>query len=93
MNEKAISIFVLAAVLLVGVVGFVNISSAETGAAVLTVSCCCDIKQYDYYGNIMGTQVQKIRVRSMQNYNDQGCTNRCDAMFGTGPIVVTGRAC
>ena len=93
MNEKTISIFVLLAVLVAGVIGFVEIKKADTGAAMLNMACCCEIKQYDYYGGVIGVQVQRISVSSLQSYNDQSCSNRCDLMFGTGPIIVIGHAC
>lgn len=93
MSEKSIAFFSLVAVIAVGIVSFIGMNEVNTGATIIEKACCCEITQFDFYGNPMGVHVQPVRVRSFEAYNDAACNNRCDIMFGRGRTVVTGYAC
>lgn len=83
MTEKTISLVVVLTLLGVGTVATIGLTGANTGYALLPArGCDCVIEKYDYYGNVIGTQIQPIRVKSAQALTEAGCNNRCEIMFG-----------
>ncbi len=87
-----LAFFSLLAVIVVGIIGFVSMNNIDA-ATVIEKACCCEITQFDFYGNPLGIHVQPVRVRSFEAYSDAACNTRCDVMFGRGRTVVTGYAC
>ena len=87
MTENAPVFIALIAILLMGAVAIVGMSS-PTGQTITTTTnpssrlCLCVIAQYDFQGNPINIQEQTVRVRSRQAHTDPGCDNRCDIMFG-----------
>lgn len=82
---QKIGILSLMAVLLVGIVGFIGLSSEQTGQSVILDRYCeCHLIQHDYYGNVVGENIQNIRVQTSEAHTDSACNNRCQIYYGRG---------
>jgi hypothetical protein len=94
MNEKIVAFGIVAAVLVVGFAGLVDVGKANSGAAVIERSCCCELQKFDYYGKLTVTDdLPPIRVQTAEQHTDAACTNRCDQFFGSPHNKVVGTAC
>ncbi len=87
MNDNALIMGILLAIVGVGMIGFVG-GPAETGATIQATMnpnsrlCMCIITQYDTQGNPINVQQQTLRVKTAQQHTDPGCNMRCDAFHG-----------
>lgn len=94
--ENSHAIFVLSAVLVVGVVSAIGLFSGATGAAMTTQQgCWCQITPYTPYDHGLGTQyygqsqVQFIAAHAgAGQLTDSWCNNRCQIMYGAHNNVV-----
>ena len=69
MNEKTLMLTTLLAILAVGTIGFIGMSSQTTGDATMArKQCCCEIDHYDFYGNPVGREIfPPIRAKNLDN--------------------------
>jgi len=94
--ENSHAIFVLSAVLVVGVVSAIGLFSGATGAAMTSQQgCWCQITPYTPYDHGLGTmyygqsQVQFIAAHAgAGQLTDSWCNNRCQIMYGAHNNVV-----
>jgi len=94
--ENSHAIFVLSAVLVVGVVSAIGLFSGATGAAMTSQQgCWCQITPYTPYDHGLGTQyygqsqVQFIAAHAgAGKLTDEWCNNRCQIMFRRNNNVV-----
>jgi hypothetical protein len=81
-------------VLAVGMMGFISSTKTSmSSGAVSNMYCCCEVRIFDYYGNIKVTDdMPAIRVQTYEQHTDAACANRCDAHYGKN-AQASGHAC